>query len=140
VREPVLAEPRPCRLCRKEPAWEATMSGTKIYARMKAKPGQEAALEDWCRKTVEAVKSDPHTVAFGFYRDEATGHVVVLEHYFDAAAAICHMKNVSGNLGDLLPLIDLDEHLLCVHGDVTPEIRDHYASWGAVYFPEIAGL
>lgn len=116
------------------------MSGLKIYARMKAKPGHEAALEDWCRATVEKVRSDPHTVAFGFYRDEATGHVVVLEHYFNAEAAIGHMKNVAGNLGVLRPLLDLDEHLLHVFGDITPEIRAHYDSWKPVYFPEIAGL
>src|SRR4051812_17971581 len=54
------------------------MSGLKIYERMKANPGYEPALEDCCRGTVERVRSDPHTVAFGFYRDETTGHVVVV--------------------------------------------------------------
>lgn len=116
------------------------MSGLKIHARMKAKPGQEAALDDWCRATVEKVKSDPHTVAFGFYRDAETGHVVVLEHYFDAEAALGHMTNVAGNLGDLLPLLDMNEHLLQVFGDITPAIRDHYAAWGPTYFEEIAAL
>ena len=116
------------------------MSGLKIYARMKAKPGHEAAVEAWCRSTVEKVKSDPHTVAFGFYRDEKTGHIVVLEHYFDAAAAIGHMKNVAGNLDALRPLLNFDEHLLQVFGDITPEIRAHYANWKPTYFPEIAGL
>ena len=71
---------------------------------MKAKAGQEAALVDWCRATVEKVRSDPHTVAFGFYQDAGTGHIVVLEHYFDTEAAIGHMKNVADNLGRLRPM------------------------------------
>jgi len=116
------------------------MSGLKIYARMKAKPGLEAAVEEWCRGTVEKVKSDPHTVAFGFYQDTVTGHIVVLEHYFDAAAAIGHMKNVADNLAKLRPLLNFDEHMVQVFGDITPEIRDHYSSWKASFFPEIAGL
>lgn len=116
------------------------MSGLKIYARMKAKPGLEAALLDWCRTTVEKVRSDPHTVAFGFYQDEGTGHIVVLEHYFDAEAATGHMKNVAGNLAELRPMLDFDQHLLQVFGDITPAIRDHYAPWKPTFFAEIAGL
>ena len=116
------------------------MSGLKIYARMKAKPGFEAALLDWCKGTVEKVRTDPHTVAFGFYQDETTGHIVVLEHYFDNEACIGHMKNVADNLALLRPMLDFDQHLLQVFGDVTPAIRDHYAAWKPTYFPEIAGL
>ncbi len=117
------------------------MSGIAIHARMRAKPGQEAALESWMRELIERVRTgDPGTLAFGFHRDTVTGEYICMEHYRDAEAVEGHFHNVADLLARLPAITDPGDQPLEVCGDLTPALRDHYLPWNPRFMSPVAAL
>lgn len=117
------------------------MSGIAIYARLRAKPGAEAALESWMAELIERVRAgDPGTVAFCFHRDAVTGDYVCMEHYRDAAAVEGHFANVADLLARLPAISDPGDRPVEVCGDLSPALRDHYLPWNPRFMSPVAAL
>jgi quinol monooxygenase YgiN len=109
---------------------------------LKAKAGKERDLEALLQEIVDAIEArDPGTVAFGFFHADEPDSYIAVEVYEDSEAALGHLQNVGPLLAKLGDLVDTDGgEPLQVHGDPSPQLREQYAAFGAVYHPALRSL
>jgi quinol monooxygenase YgiN len=115
------------------------MSGVAINALVRARPGREAALENWMGRLIARIRSDGEgVVAFGFYRTATPGDYVCVEQYESPAAALHHLHSVGALLAELADLTEAAGAPLQVCGDLSTELRALYAPWNPVFLPPVA--
>jgi quinol monooxygenase YgiN len=66
------------------------MSGTVVIARLRPQQGKQSELLDVLRDLIPAVHEEPGCTLYAAHVDDATGDVVFVERYVDAAAFADH--------------------------------------------------
>lgn len=111
------------------------MAAINCVGTVTAAPGKEEELKALMDEFVDTVQAgDPGTLAFGWFESGTPGTWYAVEVYKSSEDALGHLANVGHLFGRLAELLDPDRHVpLQVYGDPSPELRERYDAFNAVY-------
>ena len=98
--------------------------------------GKAEAFRAVATQWVEATRTEPGTLGFHLFYDQAGGDAVFLEHYADAEAFGAHAAAVAPDLRASLYTTCAFQGL-DVYGDVSEDVRERLTAAGAHFFDHI---